>query len=280
MTAGKRMAFEKAKKVDLKSKSDQFRRAAPYSQPGSDGSVTRSQSDTISSKLANRPDDFKTFAALTEAEKQFCIAYANTGSPTKAAISAGYKPHVGKLLMSRQTIKRGIARYLAESAQAIEITPDTITSELVNYALLPLDVMDISQRLSRGESVELSPIEQRLIKKIKLSPNQLGKTVEIELVDRQKAIETLGKILNLFSADNKNRGVSVQFNMLIDSIKQVTGQHNIGDKSYSQQQQSSSSDKHSDAIDADLVPVDTGNNEKDINKNVSIRVPDLGLGNA
>ena len=139
--------------------------------------------------------------------------------------------------------------------------------------------MDISQRLSRGESVDLSPIEQRLIKKIKLSPNQLGKTVEIELVDRQKAIETLGKILNLFSADNKNRGVSVQFNMLIDSIKQVTGQCNVSDKSHSQQHQSASKDSHGDAIDADLVPADTGNNDKDINKNVSIRVPDLGLGN-
>lgn len=159
---------------------------------------------------------------LTDKEELFVAAYVVDLNAMKAARAAGYK-HDHKVackILAREPVQAAIVRAQEEKFKRLEIEADDVIRELVKIGF-----SDIRKAVRWGRSpvdeksenakpnglgtfpVELVPSEEvdddtaAAISEVKLT--QTG--VSIKMLNKQPALESLGKHFGIFEADNHQR---------------------------------------------------------------------------
>jgi len=143
---------------------------------------------------------------LTEKQKMFCKEYIKDLNATQSAIRAGYSEktaaEIGRQNLMKLEIQAKIKELLNSRSERIKITADDVLKELWR-----IGTSDITEFLHKaeGETITLEDIKalppgkRKLIKSI----GKTGNGVKIELVDKLKSLELVGRHLGMFS-DNLN----------------------------------------------------------------------------
>lgn len=159
---------------------------------------------------------------LSDKQRRFCEEYMIDLNATRAAREAGYSEKtackIGSENLSKPDIQAYIQQLRAEQKKRTEISADRVLQEFAAIAFT--DVEDVL-KVSNSEC-SILPKEKRTahsrkaLKKVKFSRRLVGKgedayeleTVEVELNDKQKALENLGRHLGIYEKDNEQGAAS------------------------------------------------------------------------
>tara|TARA_R110002074_G_scaffold139781_4_gene285766 strand:- start:769 stop:1335 length:567 start_codon:yes stop_codon:yes gene_type:complete len=146
---------------------------------------------------------------LTAKQKKFCHEHMIDLNATQAAIRAGYSPNTAKVIGSENLSKPAIVEYLGvlsgEVLANTDLTRDRVLDELSAIAFTNLeDLIDFD----KADATLIEKDQRRLntrsaVKKIKItrkfeSNGESTETLEIELHDKLKALDMLGKYFGMF----------------------------------------------------------------------------------
>jgi phage terminase small subunit len=160
--------------------------------------------------------------ALTAKQQKFVQEYLIDLNATQAAIRAGYSPSTAKEIgaqnLTKLNLKNAIDKALAERAKRTGVNADRVIRELAKIAFVKLtDVANMDEATIRdgADENDLASICSIKVKKI---PTEFGTITEREIktADKLKALELLGKHLNMFKDSSVNVSVGVQ---IVDDIK-------------------------------------------------------------
>ncbi len=171
--------------------------------------------------------------SLSEKQRRFVDEYLIDLNGTQAAIRAGYSPRTANeqaaRLLAKVSIQTEVKRLKAIKAEENKVTADRIIEELALIAFA--DMGDFASVNDDG-AIQFKRFDQlpargtRIIKKIKESITTLSKgddcTViqtkpQLELHDKMKALELLGKHFGLFN-DKKPEAPEAGPDPLLDAI--------------------------------------------------------------
>jgi len=141
---------------------------------------------------------------LTEKQERFCLEYIVDLNATQAAIRAGYRQKTaysqGQRMLKNVEIQRRIRELNEERFRRVQIQADDVIQELAriafsnmgNYAHWGPDGVVILpiERLTPGQLAAVAEITETI--------TEAGGNKRIKLHDKLKALELLGKHLNLF----------------------------------------------------------------------------------
>jgi len=146
---------------------------------------------------------------------------------SKAAIRAGYaKPNAGQIacnMLQRPDIKAAVDAYIKQRAIAANATVDRVFTELACLAFSDMSHF-VDWDGSRFTVFSLADIPKELtpaIKKIAKVITRDGERFEIELYDKTKALDMLGKYHSMWSNNKDDEGdesYAAAFNKLIDRL--------------------------------------------------------------
>ena len=143
-----------------------------------------------------RPDEF------TPMQQLFIEQYMLHRSARRAAVEAGYTDteNAGWRLLQNQKIVDEINRRKEAQRRRNELLKDEVLQELAKMAFVDItDIVDFNG--SSLDVKDLSEIPEHVrpaIKKVTLTPGKYGDKVSIELHDKLKAQELLGKYLSMW----------------------------------------------------------------------------------
>ena len=142
---------------------------------------------------------------LTKKQQLFVDEYLIDLNATQAAIRAGYSVDsardIGCENLTKPNIQKVIAERMAERSRRTGVNQDRIVEELAKIAFVNIeDVVDTDtgEILPNASKDDLACIESV---KFKQSDNQYGGSIEreVKLASKMKALELLGKHLNMWS---------------------------------------------------------------------------------
>ena len=137
-------------------------------------------------------------------EERFVAEYMIDGIGTQAAIRAGYSPKSASVtasrLLSNAKVRARIDKALAAQSRRTGITADRVLKELAKCAFA--DITDVANAATATLKDDAQRDDTAAIKSIKVKtiPSDDGDIVEreIEMMDKTKSLELLGKHFNLF----------------------------------------------------------------------------------
>jgi phage terminase small subunit len=148
-------------------------------------------------------------AKMSGKQQRFVDEYLIDLNGTQAAIRAGYSPHTANeqasRLLTNVNISGAIDRAKADRSKRTGINADRILEELAKIAFA--NVADLIEFLNGGSGDRQDTAAVQSIK-VKRIPTDDGDIVEreIRLNDKQKALELLGKHVDLFTDKLKLEG--------------------------------------------------------------------------
>lgn len=178
---------------------------------------------------------------LTPKQQAFVDAYLQTHSARKAAEIAGYADPVsqGWSLMRTASVADAITKGKEEMRRRNEHLEDQVLQELAKIAFSDIsDVVTFDGTSMLVKRLEDIPEDVRpCIRKLTLTPGKYGDRVQIELHDKLKAQELLGKYMDLWSERVKVEGgdVPVQIEQTVtkllveDRIRMLRGEETYDD---------------------------------------------------
>lgn len=146
---------------------------------------------------------------MTDKQKRFCEEYLIDLNATQAAIRAGYSPKTaneqGSRLLANVSIRTHIDKAIAARSARTGVNADRVVRELARVAFVnPTEIVDpdtarVRETATDDDKAAISAI------KVKISQGENSDSVEREVrfADKLKALELLGKHLNMFT-DNLN----------------------------------------------------------------------------
>lgn len=158
----------------------------------------------VSSRGSRRADEF------TPMQAAFIDSYMLCRSARRAADEAGYcgDPNAGWRLLQNKKIVDEINRRKEEQRRRNELLEDEVLREIAKVAFTDIcDVVDFTG--STLEVKDLSEIPENArscIKRVTLQPSQYGDRITVEMYDKLKAQELLGKYLDMWSERLKVEG--------------------------------------------------------------------------
>ncbi len=155
---------------------------------------------------------------MTDKQKRFCEEYLIDLNATQAAIRAGYSPKTaneqGSRLLANVSIRTHIDKAIAARSARTGVNADRVVRELARLAFVnPTEIVDpdtarVRETATDDDKAAISAV------KVKMSSGENSDSIEREVcfADKLKALELLGRHLNMFS-DNLNitgdMGVSI-----------------------------------------------------------------------
>ena len=138
-------------------------------------------------------------ALINEKQKRFVEEYLLDLNAAQAAVRAGYKSGSASRLLSNPAVKSEIDTAIADRSHRTGVSQDKVIRELAKIAfynasdIVSFDDGSINKNISRDDIAAVSSM--------KLVPYPFGGVAELEIktYDKLKALELLGKHLNLFS---------------------------------------------------------------------------------
>ena len=141
---------------------------------------------------------------MNDRQAVFCQEYMVDLNATQAAIRAGYSAKTANKsawrVMARDDVRREIQRLMGERSDRTRVSADRVLLELARIAFVnPTDVLSV---VDSSVKAGMSPDDAAVIAgiKVKISPAKDGEHIEreVRLHDKVKALELLGRHLNLF----------------------------------------------------------------------------------
>ena len=160
-------------------------------------------------------------AKLTRKQKRFVDEYLTDLNATQAAIRAGYSPisarDTASKNLTKPDISGAISKAIAERSQRTGVNQDRIILELAKIAFLnTADVIDFTnatvlEGASRDDTAAIAGV------KVRKAVTETAEIVEHEVKthDKLRALELLGKHLNMFNGDNSSGSEAVN---IIDDL--------------------------------------------------------------
>ena len=149
----------------------------------------------VSSRGSRRADEF------TPMQAAFIDSYMLCRSARRAADEAGYcgDPNAGWRLLQNKKIVDEINRRKEEQRRRNELLEDEVLREIAKVAFT--DICDVDFTGSTLEVKDLSEIPEHArscIKRVTLQPSQYGNRITVEMYDKLKAQELLGRYLSMW----------------------------------------------------------------------------------
>lgn len=148
------------------------------------------------------------FSQLNPQQQKFVTEYLERFNATKAAIAAGYSEdraeHTGYDLRQNPTVAEAIAEGLTSRG----ITEARISSAIAELAF-DQDASDFEQAVESGtplKELKKAGVNTKFVKSISRSVNESGVNRKVELHDRLKALELLGKVRAMFTEKRQLTG--------------------------------------------------------------------------
>ena len=167
---------------------------------------------------------------MTKKQKRFIEEYLIDLNATQAAIRAGYSPdtaqQMGSENLSKPVIKAQIDKAMAERSKRTGVNADRVVQELAKIAFVnAMDVVDPKTATVRPDA---APEDTAVIQsvKVKQSYSETGEMTEreVEMADKLKALELLGKHLGMFKDKVElSGGLENEKTKLDDLISQMRG---------------------------------------------------------
>lgn len=152
-------------------------------------------------------------ADLTEKQKRFCREYLRDLNASKAAIRSGYSKKTagvqGHELLQNPEIQKRITRAIEARATRTDISIDKVVQELARVAFS--DIQDFVNWNKEGvairDSKELNEDQSRAVSEIAEGiDGKNRRRVKVKLHDKVKALELLGKHLQMFVERQERSG--------------------------------------------------------------------------
>ena len=166
---------------------------------------------------------------LTDKELLFCERYVKHLVQRRAAIEAGYSEKSGAVDANRILKKHNVQLYIAHlnaiKMQAVRVDVQSVVQELAKMGFAKMS--DFLEEVKPGTNMwRLKPLHKidhpEAIKKIELGI--LGNVEKIELHDKTKSLELLGRHLAMFT-DNVNLDAKVETEQTITNVLQFSINH-------------------------------------------------------
>ena len=155
-------------------------------------------------------------AKMSAKQQRFAEEYMLDLNGTQAAIRAGYSPKTAQeqasRLLSNVMVSAAVDRAKADRSARTGINADRILEELAKIGFANIaDLTGFLHGAAQGERVDTAAVQSLRVKTI---PTEEGEIVERELrmADKLKALELMGKHVDLFADRLKlEGGFGVQF---------------------------------------------------------------------
>lgn len=170
---------------------------------------------------------------MNHRQQRFALEYLVDLNATRAAIRAGYSRRsardTGSRLLTNPDIQTEIARLRAEQAAETKLTIARVDAALDKLAFTDLpEILALKGgRLTMQDFVNLTPAPKACLKKVRIKTigmttddagNQIPlMSVEIELHDKLKALELIGRRLGAYTDRPQRKVATITFNMNVGS---------------------------------------------------------------
>jgi len=153
---------------------------------------------------------------LTPQQQLFVAEYLHDLHGGRAAVRAGYAEPSAHVAASRLLRRREVRKAIQDAIEArFSITKLSILEELSAIAFHdPGDYFSWTEQqdLAVRPSDQLTPWQMKAIASVRRKDGRRGPRIEIQLVDKLKALELLARILGLFDASRTTAPIgNVQF---------------------------------------------------------------------
>lgn len=158
---------------------------------------------------------------MTDKQKRFCEEYLIDLNATQAAIRAGYSENTARQVgcenLSKPNIQEKVRELMDSRSGRTQITADRVLQEV---AALAFTNMTDLVRSTSGQSIKLEDVKdlpvnvQAAIKKIKTG--QYG--LEVELHNKDAALDKLMRHLGLYEKDNEQSKASVHLGLTNEEL--------------------------------------------------------------
>lgn len=140
-------------------------------------------------------------AKLTPKQQRFVEEYLIDLNGTQAAIRAGYSQKTANQIaaeyLAKPNIAYAVAAAMAARSARTGVTQDRVVRELARIAFVdPTAVVDFRTGMVRSG---LTDDDRAVLAGVKVKDSDNGTEREVKLADKLKALELLGKHLNLFT---------------------------------------------------------------------------------
>lgn len=145
---------------------------------------------------------------LTDRQRLFCYYYMESLNAFQAGIKAGYSPNYSRTriyeMLENVSIKNFLKKLKEQQRQKFLISQERILNRHVQVAW-----SDINEYFNEdGSPKPITHTDGTLIKKMKITENDKGRTVEIELIEKCKSLDFLTTHSGLKIENKDNEKVS------------------------------------------------------------------------
>lgn len=170
---------------------------------------------------------------LNDKQRAFVYHYLQSFNATKAALAAGYSEKTARTQGSALLTKLDIQALISEKLNSVEITAFRVLGELAKIAYADMGDYTTVQPGGQMETHAfegLEPGATRAIKKVKEVKKTtildngseiIDSRVEVELHDKQRALDLLGKYLGLWSEQPtaiQNTTIEIGLDPLVEAM--------------------------------------------------------------
>lgn len=148
-------------------------------------------------------------AELTERQQRFVDEYLIDLNATQAAIRAGYArgsndqgaATEGSRLLRNAQVQALVRKGMAERAAAVGVSKERVLIELARIAFADIrDVVDVNQHAIRPKAFDTLPRDiTAAVAEVSERVSRDATTVKIKMLDKQKALELLGRHLGMWN---------------------------------------------------------------------------------
>lgn len=157
-----------------------------------DGDVLDRYGELLSIEDQNHPK-----YRWTPKKRRFCYFMARLGSAKDAATRAGYiNPEYGSLLMMEPPVRLQIQHEVRALLRAESENEESVVGRWAQWA--QVDIGDYFEENWELRTIaDLSEDQRKCIKKVKITQNQFGRNVDLELHDAHKANNDLAMMMGI-----------------------------------------------------------------------------------
>lgn len=146
--------------------------------------------------------------SLTDKQERFCLEYIKDLNATQAAIRAGYSEKTAKEIGCENLTKPNISARIDEMKKEIQDEVRFEVKEWVSEHLNIINTTPLEALESTGSGFTFKDIDdfpEHLRASIKKISFKKGVGMEIELYDKQKSLDALGKWMGAYQQHNEQK---------------------------------------------------------------------------
>ncbi len=140
----------------------------------------------------------------------FCLEYIKDFNGRRAAIAAGYSEvsaHVqATRLLKNDNVQIRLKELVCEKMDSLNVNKESVIREMARLAFSDLShYFDKNGNITLEDFKKLTPDQTAALADVRQVQTKDGPMIRVKLYDKLKALELLGRYLNLFAADESSK---------------------------------------------------------------------------